>query len=68
MKRIALFMALVMMLSLVVGCGGDKPTSSTPTTPSNPTEPSKPASSGGVSLEQIETPKEAESDAEEKAR
>ena len=67
-RTLALILALVMTMALVA-CGGDKPATSTPgTTPSQPSEPSKPASSGGVSLEQIETPKEAESDAEEKAR
>ena len=42
MKRIALFMALVMMLSLVVGCGGDKPTS-TPGTSTPATSTTKPS-------------------------
>ena len=64
-RTLALILALVMTMALVA-CGGDKPATSTPGT--TPSEPSKPASSGGVSLEQIETPKEAESDAEEKAR
>ena len=66
MKRtIALILALVMTMALVA-CGGDKPTTSTPGT--TPSEPSKPASSGGVTLEQIETPKDAETEDEEKAR
>ena len=64
-RTLALILALVMTMALVA-CGGDKPATSTPGT--TPSESSKPASSGGITLEQIETPKEAESDAEEKAR
>ncbi len=66
MKRVlALILALVMTMALVA-CGGDKPTTSTPSTDKPGT--SSPASSGGITLEQIETPKDAATDEEEKAR
>ena len=65
MKRtIALILALVMTMALVA-CGGDKPTTSG-TTPSKPSDPT--TSSGGITLDKIETPKEAETVDEEKAR
>ena len=66
MRRIlALILALVMTMALVA-CGGDKATTSTTKPSDTPSTPT--SSSGGITLDKIETPTEAATDEEEKAR